>query len=95
MSHFHWHGGLCEERLDCLFTTHIGTDGVRDAAGYDDLLHNASRLLGIPPRHADGVDSSGESPRYCGANGVSGTNQQGHSALPAFGHRPIPSYVFK
>ena len=81
---------LCEERLDSLFIAHIGTDGACDAAGRDNLLHEAARLLGIAPRYADGVAASGESPRHCGANRVSGANQQRHSALPAFDHRPVP-----
>jgi hypothetical protein len=58
-------------------------------------VRDASRLLGISPRYAHSVASSGESPRYCGANRISGTHQQGHSALPAFAHRRILTYVLK
>jgi hypothetical protein len=80
---------LCEERLDGLFIAHIGTDCACGTAGCDDVLHDTPRLLGIAPRHADGIASSGESPRHCGADRIPGANQQGHSAFLVFGHRRI------
>ena len=81
---------LREQRLNSLFIAHIGTDGASGAAGCDDVLHDTPRLLGIAPRHADGVASGGKSLRHCGADRVPGAHQQGHSALPAVGHSRVP-----
>src|SRR4029077_8666256 len=79
-----------EQPLDCLFVADIGADGVRRTARRHDLLHDAARLLGIAPCHADAVTSGGEPARHCGADRVSGANQQGDSLLLAFGHPRIP-----
>jgi len=51
-----------------------------------DLLHDASGFFGIAPRNADAVTTGGEASRRRRTNRISGTNQQRHRRLPAFGH---------